>query len=488
MKKSLCSLIIMFFITAIMIFTGCSNKGLEDNPSKTAQVVSNGGMAVVKGDYLYYVNGFVDRANLDVKKDNKFGDVEKGAIYRTKLNDNSEIAKDSEGFLEKTECVVPKVVGFDNGGFYIIDDYIYYATPNMNLSSDGKPQTDRVEFHKINIDGTDDKLVYSTEKAEAELDWSVYKVDDRVYILTYCDGKIISVDTENQKTVATIENSTSYAFYYENNYSTNNTRNNEHLRYVYYTRDAGENDNFSANRKGNMLCKFDVSKGEEIVLNAELNCTYLIKQIMKSGVESYLYYTKANSEFNGLALLYKSNITNGWNLNNEIKMTNKVYTNYFICDFGNDLMFASDDSATYRINKDGNGNIIATKIFTSAQTILGVYGGYAYYNSEGVLRRFGVFSDDITDGAINTTYACDDSYKTMLDKSNYIDFDNQRIYIYAEYTSANTTTNFYLNYITFVEDEAEQRFVGLFEDDHLPKAPEEEKDENGEVINIPQVN
>ena len=278
MKKSLCSLIIMFFITAIMVFTGCSSKGLEDNPGKTEQVISNGGLTVVKGDYLYYVNGFVDRTVLDVKSDNKFGEVKKGAIYRTKLNDGSEIVKDDEGFLEKTECVVPKVVGFDNGGFYIVDDYIYYATPNMNLSTDGKPQTDRVEFHRIKIDGTDDKLIYSTEKAQENLDWTVYKVDDKVYILTYCDSKIISVDTESREKVATIENSTSYAFYKESNYSTNNSRNGEHLRYVYYTRNANEEDGFSANRKGNVICKFDVSKGEEIVLDGELNCTYLIKQ------------------------------------------------------------------------------------------------------------------------------------------------------------------------------------------------------------------
>jgi hypothetical protein len=471
-----------------MIFTGCSSKGLQDNPGKTEQVISNGGLTVVKGDYLYYVNGFVDRTTLDVKTDNKFGKVEKGAIYRTKLSDSSEISKDDEGFLEKTECVAPKVVGFDNGGFYIIDDYIYYATPNMNLSSDGTPQTDRVEFHKIKIDGTDDKLIYSTEKAQENLDWTVYKVDDKVYILTYCDSKIISVDTERKETVAVIENSTSYAFYDEPNYSTNNTRNDEHLRYVYYTRNATDGDNFSANRKGNLICKFDVSKGEEIVLDAELNCTYSIKQIIKSGVECYIYYTKVNSEFNGLALLYKSNITNGWNLNNEIKMTNKVYTNYYICDFGNDLMIVSDGSATYRVSKNGAGNIVATKIFTSSQTILGVFGGYAYYNSDGILRRFYVYSDDITDGVVTTTYACDDTYTSMLTNSNYIDFDNQRIYIFAEYTAENTSLNYYLNYITFDGEEVEQRFVGMFEKDHLPKAPEEEKDENGEVINIPHVN
>ena len=127
MKKHLLSLVMALFMGFCVFLTGCGDKGLKNNPPLTATVSSNGGMSVVKGNYLYFVNGYVDETSLG-KKDNKNGDVTKGAIYRTKL-DNGEISKDKDGFLDNADCVVSKVVGFGNGGFFIIDDYIVYATP-----------------------------------------------------------------------------------------------------------------------------------------------------------------------------------------------------------------------------------------------------------------------------------------------------------------------------------------------------------------------
>ena len=179
MKKTLISLAMTLFLCFSIFLTGCKKEeGLKNNPSTTATVISNGGMSVIKGDYLYFVNGYVDETTLE-KKDNKLGEVKKGAIYRTKLDDG-EISKDKDGFLNNKDCVVSKVVGFSNGGFYIIDDYIYYTTPYMNYNKGGELQTSRVEFHRINIDGTDDKLIYTTNATESELDWTVYKVDEKV--------------------------------------------------------------------------------------------------------------------------------------------------------------------------------------------------------------------------------------------------------------------------------------------------------------------
>ena len=52
MKKKLCSLIIMLLLSFAFVITGCSNKGLSPNPSTDANVISNGGMTVVKEDYI----------------------------------------------------------------------------------------------------------------------------------------------------------------------------------------------------------------------------------------------------------------------------------------------------------------------------------------------------------------------------------------------------------------------------------------------------
>ena len=234
MKKTLLSLVIMLFMAFSVVLTGCSDKGLKDNPDTNALVISNGGTTVVKGDYLYYVNGYVDETTLK-DNENKFGDVSHGAIYRTKLV-NGEIEKNPDGFVINTECVVPKVCGFSNGGFYIVDDYIYYTTPYMNYSSDGTLQTSRVEFHRIKINGTDDKTLYTTSASETELDWTIYKVDGKVYIATYVNSKLLVINTEKKvKVVAEVDSTTSYTFYYEETYNADKSRNLDSQKYIYFT-------------------------------------------------------------------------------------------------------------------------------------------------------------------------------------------------------------------------------------------------------------
>ena len=64
MKKTLFSLIMAFFMMFSICLTGCGDKGLKDNPPTNATVISNGGMSVIKGDYLYFVNGFVDTTTM----------------------------------------------------------------------------------------------------------------------------------------------------------------------------------------------------------------------------------------------------------------------------------------------------------------------------------------------------------------------------------------------------------------------------------------
>ena len=166
MKKFILSFI-MIICACTFVFAGCGgNKGLTDNPATNANITGNGGYAIRKGDYLYYVNGFVDNYTTeldDYKKDNVRGKVVYGAIYRTKLTNNS-FVKDEKGFLEKSECVVSKVVGYDQGGFYIVGDYIYYATPYMNVDANGVIQNTRISFNRINIDGTGNKEFYITKR------------------------------------------------------------------------------------------------------------------------------------------------------------------------------------------------------------------------------------------------------------------------------------------------------------------------------------
>lgn len=443
-----------------VFFVGCSPKGLSDNPPTDANVISNGGMTVVKDNYLYFVNGYVDDTTLD-GYDNQQGKVTRSAIYRTKLVDGK-IQKDKDGFLTNSDIVVSKVVGFDNGGFFIIDDYIYYATPYMKYDREGTLQSSRVEFHKVNINGTKDKTLYVTEQGEDNLDWTVYKCDGTVYIVTYVNSKIVIVNTSNTKDVKTVENSTSYSFLHETDYATNSARNSVFQNYIYYTRAVTDDDGLSDNYKGNIMCRINVATGDIDSYAGDRDSTYSVVGV----TEEKIYYTKTNATGdNRQSMLHQRDLSqSSWVNATEVKLANMTFSNYYICKFGIDMIIADDGNGTYVLEE---GTI--TKISSSQKTVIGMNGDDAYYVVDNVLFKFNV-RDTLENGEISIEQMTKDEDKThLITNSKFWDFDNQRVYVYTEYTNEDS---YYLNYI---EGDSE-RFVGVFEEDDLPAEPEQDED------------
>jgi len=471
MKKTILTLIIMCFMAFSIVLSGCSPKGLTDNPPTDANVTSNGGMTVVKGDYLYYVNGYIDETTLS-KDDNKYGQVNNGAIYRTKLV-NGEIVKDQDGFVTNTELVVPKIVGFSNGGFYIVDDYIYYTTPYMNLDRDGTLQNDRVEFHRININGTDDKVIYTTATNEDNLDWTIYKVGNISYLATYVSNTLIIVNTESKTAVGEIKDCTSHAFLKEDNYKTGMTKDNELENYIYYTRAITAEDNLGVDYVGNIMCKVNIATGEitKVNLSESKQYTYSIKYVNSNNI----YYTKVDSKITGLELLYTKKLNKSWSSATEEKVTNIAYSSYFYCDFGDNLVIASNENGTFLV-EDG----VSKQISATQKTILAVNDGYAYYATDNKLHRFNI-RGEVTNGEVATEQVTNDSKTHIITNSNYLDFDNYRVFVYVDYTAANGSINSYLNYI---QPDKTERFVGKFEDSHLPAAPEQDEDSEEHIPHI----
>ena len=470
MKKTLLSIIMAFFMAFSICLTGSKDKGLEDNPPTTATVISNGGMSVVKGDYLYFVNGYVDETTL-TKDDNKAGKVTKGAIYRTKL-ENSEISKDKDGFLNNSDCVVSKVVGFSNGGFAIIDDYIYYATPYMKFSSSGTLQNNRVEFHRIKINGTEDKVIYTTSASEDSLDWKLYKVGDTTYLVMYESEKIVSINAGNGDVVGSVESLTSRAFLENDEYIYSDSRTNYNQTHIYFTRDITDADGVY-DYKGNAVCAFNITNGDVSVLERSRENTYTIKHVTKDTV--YYTYTSTGKP---IACLYKRSSTQDWTKTNEITLTNKAYDSYYFANYGSDLIVATADECTWLL-ENGTSSIISN----TARSFLGVYGNYCYYMNEGDLIRMDIRTGDLQDAVTEANL--------LLTNSNYIDFDNRRIYVYNEYTAENGDTNYYLSYFDedYTEDTFKHRFVGVFECDDLPEKPEQPEPEyEGDTVDyVPHI-
>lgn len=140
----------------------------------SGDVVSNGGFAVQKGDYVYFING--KQSNT---ADNTFGKVETGAIQRIST-DNLKKRNYSA-----VETVVPEIAhsGNNNGGLFIYGNYVYYSTPSSEKNSDGEIQNSTVQFKSAKLDGTNAMKGYYAQYTDNTIEYRFVEVDKVVYLL-----------------------------------------------------------------------------------------------------------------------------------------------------------------------------------------------------------------------------------------------------------------------------------------------------------------
>ena len=150
--KKLLGLVAAIATLASVSLTGCgsvtSYKGeeLTAGYDSAAAVESNGGFAVKKGDFVYFING-----SQDYTANNTYGDVVKGALMRISVSDME------SGAYDKAQIVVPSLFTTSNynSGVYIYGDYVYYATPTTDKNLHGEVENSWVDFKRAKLDGSE---------------------------------------------------------------------------------------------------------------------------------------------------------------------------------------------------------------------------------------------------------------------------------------------------------------------------------------------
>lgn len=196
----------------------------------TYAVTSQGGSAVAYGNYIYFINGNRGYSDSDGKA-NVWGNVVKGALYRAELNgsrseDNELLFKpqsDAEGIEFKyekgkdyfdeeinvvgTTLVAPKTIGtegYSDGGLFIYDDYVYFATPNNEKNKTGTVQTISTDFFMMPLSGGKPTKIYTTtEKVTTSSSaYAFYKQGGSVYLVVLEGTDIVSVKINPSKAKA----------------------------------------------------------------------------------------------------------------------------------------------------------------------------------------------------------------------------------------------------------------------------------------------
>lgn len=477
MKKYILSLV-MIICACTMIFVGCSSKGLSDNPATDAAVIGNGGYAIQKGDYLYYVNGFVDGYEdklVNYKKDNVEGEVVYGAIYRTKLN-NGDLSKDSKGFLTKSECVVSKVVGYEQGGFYIVGDYIYYATPYMHVDANGVIQNTRISFNRIDIDGTDNKEIYVTEEGATEIDWRINVVAGKTYLVVVqtVTEEVDDEETTNKKVVSVVDNGKKFPVTtLAENVSevVLNDEVNLSSEYFFYTRSVKTGE-VAYTTSGNLICASSIVSGGEAAFELDKVSTFKLVDL----ANGRLYVTKTTT--GSKTYLYSFNANQNLVNQTPIKLSNAEYTNYFTIEGVPHSVIAVNGSSMVKLTNVG-GSVQTPVVLGDAKTnVVSVSGGYVYYYDSNVVYRVSINGGDV-ETVSGVGEATDKTF--LISSVKMVDLDNKYAYIYAAYKTANGETVYYLNRVNTLSSEMKAEFVGVLADGHMVSEPSKEEGTNSDI-------
>ena len=433
MKKSL--IVITFILAVVLVaaaLVGCTESYKQSAvPTEKGAVSDNGGMAVVYGKYLYFINGYAGES-----ADNTFGSVVKGAIARVEL-ENGKPKGNAQVIVSKN------VYGTDTtyGGLYIADDYIYFASTNTDLDSTGSAKTASGVLMRAKVDGS------SVER--------IATFDDHSFVFTVV-GKKLTYIRNNNVYVIDLTASKLSATTVETGILTGYLLTEDYLYYTQYN--DGHSDNY-------VIKAYPLAGGKAKVilsnanLNADTEYTFsLLSAIDEGNNKVKLFYTKTDSGLNtpevGVYAYEYVKGTFAFNKANEVRFThnatsatNLAYTKFYkagtyylgLASTKLDIFNADGTRATGDEGLESLNIGSTVSVFEVEETENAVY---LWYIDSSVLKRIQILSVNngvyaiveksakkMFTGSYNTTYVSIDRIGDVLYYLNSSISDNAYYYV-----------------------------------------------------------
>lgn len=232
MKKFTKILICLMLCVFGISFAACDKRSEKEKnftyPPKNAEVVGNGGLAVQKGNYVYFVNGYKSVADITNKK----AKYNVGSLMLTKLDENGDVVKDEKDLMHDDYFIkmTSKLSGYEASNLYIYGEYLYFASPCLeNEKGDKVWAKERVIIHRIKLDKTGKiETVYESGVKVENLVYEYFETEDDLYILAWEKGEsyyskngtdaLVRIDATSKSSKVVAKNVKSFAF----DQSTNN--------------------------------------------------------------------------------------------------------------------------------------------------------------------------------------------------------------------------------------------------------------------------
>lgn len=332
-KKIATTIAVTAVLAAVPVLGACSGdhySSLDFAEQNTSYAVtSQGGSAVAYGNYIYFING-TDGYDDEEGKSNVWKTAVKGGICRAELNGTATSdtpasfasAVDAKGIefkykestdyfdepinLVDVDVIAPKRVGttgYSNGGIFIYDNYVYFASPNNSKNSTGTVQTTRTDFFMMPLDGGAPTKIYTTSEGAdtSSSAYAFYKFDGAVYLVVNEGENIVSVkiNTKRAKAAKTVKlevGATSVYFpvrdtYYEG------IDNNTVEDFIYFVRAVGDDDE---QRTGTVIEAMRPDGSENFVVSMSGNTETI------EGVRDGIFFYRTTNNKSETVIAYNS--------------------------------------------------------------------------------------------------------------------------------------------------------------------------------------
>ena len=466
-------MVFVMIILCAMCLVGCSSIAIDIDTN--AEVTGNGTLAVQKGDYLYFVNGYTAISDMNVGDNN--GGNSYSAIYRAKL-ENGNLTYDEDGKVQNAQIIVDKIVGFNKTQLYIFGDYIYYATPNTEEPKDSEANRfEMTDFYSAKLNGEERALIYKTPTASTETKYAFYATEQnstaskkQVHLALYQDSKLTIINCNNRQEVFSKSDVDSCIMPKMQDYLATNNSLTVQEQTIYFTYSADS---------GNVLASIKLGESQEKRISAGGN-TYAVVDFAK---EALLYTKKGKNE--STACHYVASFAQDGSLLIDAEQQVDYISNstMFICPFQNGnyqgVVFKNaEDGLTYT-DANGEDHVL---LDGKKLTPLCISNGYLYaYDSDNSIYKIDYLSNNATK-IYNTQVKKDaDDDKSENWPAPYFEagrnfaVNGNYAYFYVKYTGDDDQSGYYLNRVKISVENGIAELVGVLESKHI-KTPEVEEE------------
>lgn len=459
--KKFTKLLICFMLCVVSFgLVACDNRTTKEKnfvyPSKNADVVGNGGLAVRKGNYIYFANGYQSVSSIKSKNAN----YTVGSLLLMKLDENGNVVTDDKGLLKDEYYITMSsaLCGYEVTNLYVFGDYLYFVTPSKeNESGDKTWAKERVVFNRIKLDKTGKvETIYESGVKFDQLQYEFYESNGNLYILAWEKGDsyyssngnnaLIRINATSKSSKKIANNVSSVVF-------------SENADEIFYVKDDSDNSRY-------YLKQYNIAS-DVVADYASFEKSITVKFVAGGNV----FITKAHdfgssTDFEVSTISTKSGF--------EFVYAYESDESFQITPDGSSIVFAKDNVITF-IRK-GEDVVSITDEDATAISIVGfTNGSVVYYDTKDDNSTIKVVSyyNFLNDGVVEideltsvTAFEADFAYFD-------VSADDAYMYFYKK-----EGDNYYLNRLKVNNNlDEKEEMIGVYEDDDAPVVEEETEEE-----------